>query len=49
MIAIGVIIIVVLIVISFNIDRLVDNTHSANKYLSDISNKLDNIIGQSKS
>ena len=45
MIAIGIIIIILLILIGFNIERVVDNAHSTNKYLNDINNKIDAIIG----
>lgn len=44
MIFIGVIIIVALILIGLNIDRLVDNTKTTNKYLNDINSKLENIL-----
>lgn len=48
MIAIGVIAIVALILIGLNIEKLVNNVDSTNKYLNDISNKLDNIIEHKK-
>ena len=48
MIIIGVVIIVLLILVSLNLDRLVDNAHSTNRYLNDISNKLDMVLENQK-
>lgn len=48
MIAIGIIIIVLLLLIVLNIDRIATNIHSTNKYLNDISNKLDDIKNNNK-
>jgi len=44
MIAIGIIIIMLLIAVECNMERLVNNAHTINKYLNDINNKLDGLI-----
>jgi len=48
MIVIGVIIIILLILIGLNLERLTGNVHSTNKYLNDISNKLDMVLENQK-
>ncbi len=44
MIGISAIIIILLIFIGWNLERLTTNSHSTNQYLSDISKKLDMVL-----
>jgi len=48
MVVIGVVIIILLVLIGLNLERLTSNVHSTNKYLNDISNKLDTILEKQK-
>jgi cell division protein FtsB len=47
-IVIGVVIILLLILIGLNLERLTGNVHSTNQYLNDISKKLDMVLENQK-
>jgi cell division protein FtsB len=48
MVVMGVVIIILLVLIGFNLERLTSNVHSTNQYLNDISEKLNMILENQK-